>query len=998
MPTKKRTYLLFLVVISVAFWQVLFLQNGMKWDFVDAFLPSRYFFSESILNNQFPLWNPYLLYGTPIYADLVSVFNPEFWIVGNMFGYSNITLQFIYLVYIFLAGVSFFYFLKQFNTGHKLSLALSVAYMLSGLSIGNAQHLAFVSGYAILPFVLASYFKFSRQINKPNLVGLSIALFLIIFCGYPGLTIILGYFLLTLFIYYISINVADKSYLKRSLIYHSVLSIIVILFSTVLILAYWQISPFLSRFGGLPINLALKHSFSVQSVLSFVLPMATGNDAPFFGTDTSMSNGYFGIISLILFLFSLTKKTKNREAYLILFFGVFSLLASFGNQFFLRGFLYKFAPFMNLFQYPSIFRAFTIFSFLAFIGINVNVLQFGKTDRKRLLIVSGTILFILLALVVYSSSKIEQFAFFIPGKSFVDELFNSTKFDNIIFQGIVQIIILSTFILLIWKIKSTQYFATAVLFLFVIDGIISTQLNIHYTVIGKTNPIQFYKYLKSSPKGFPIPTLNPIGENSDKNAQNDFIFMNNNIFPKKVTFDGLVSFKLNGYTYLADNYPDLLEAVKKEPVVYLSADIRENTLIENFNANTVFVADTDFNFLHKLNLLADKNDKLNISDFSPTKIEVKTVTKHPQLLVYQQNIYNGWEVFVDGEKQNLINSNFAHMAVLVPAGKHTVLFEYTNTEIKLAYIFTILIVLILVAFSVYYFLSRYPEKKKRLIFWGLFLLLVFILTSLVHRHFYKKNKLGLTTLITEKTEEWQNRYNNDINILLSTQSNELRNLQFADTICYIDEKTNIPELSSFLVNSKTKYFAFAWQGSIVSSDLIELVKSFYPTVVDQKRGNNSGCILLINEAAKHDYLFFSDFEPGNSGNPKYDNSRIKVDSVSGNRSYFYGKNDEWGFSAEIPVDEKIHSANKISMIVDFMMEEKITDIIEVFSVKRAGEKQIYKVSKINKFAKYPDKWSRAAFVVDTKNKLQQGDLIKIYFWNIKGARFQIDNLKIELIE
>ncbi len=995
---KKRTYLLFLVVISVAFWQVLFLQNGMKWDFVDAFLPSRYFFSESILNNQFPLWNPYLLYGTPIYADLVSVFNPEFWIVGNMFGYSNITLQFIYLVYVFLAGVSFFYFLKLFNTGHKLSLALSVAYMLSGLSIGNAQHLAFVSGYAILPFVLASYFKFSRQINKSNLVRLSIALFLIIFCGYPGLTIILGYFLLTLFIYYISSNIADKRYLKKSLIYHSVLFAIVILFSTVLILAYWQISPFLSRFGGLPIKLALKHSFSIQSVLSFILPMATGNDAQFFGTDTSMSNGYFGIISLVLFLFSLTKKPQNKEAYLILFFGVFSLLASFGNQFFLRGFLYKFVPFMDMFQYPSIFRAFTIFSFLAFTGINVKVLQFSKADRKRLLILAGTIVFILLALIVYSSSKIEQFSFFIPGKSFVDELFDATKFDNIIFQGAIQIIILSTFILLIWKTRSMQYFATAVLFLFIIDGIISTQLNIHYTVIGKTNPIKFYKYLKSSPKGFPIPNLNPIGENSDKNAQNDFIFMNNNVFPKKVTFDGLVSFKLNGYTYLSDNYPGLLEAIKKEPVVYLSADIRENSLIEDFSANTVFVAGPDFDFLRKQNLFANKTDKLIISDFSPTKIEVKTVTSHPQLLVYQQNIYNGWEVFVDGEKRNLIKSNFAHMAVLVPSGEHTVLFEYTNPGIKWAYLFTILIVLILVAFSVYFFLSRYPEKKKRLIFWGLFLVLIFILSSSVHRYFYQKNRLGLTTLIKEKTEEWKNRYNNDINILLSTQSNELKNLEFADTICYIDEKTNIPELSSFLVNSKTKYFAFAWQGSIVSSEIIELIKSFYPNVIDQKNENNSGYILLINEATKHDYLFFSDFEQEGSGKLKYDNSRIKVDSVSGNRSYFYRSNDEWGFSAEIPVDEEIRPANKISMVVDFLMEEKISEIILVFSVERAGEKQIYEVSKINKFAKYSGKWSRAAFVVDTKNKLQPGDLIKIYFWNIKGTRFEIDNLKIELIK
>ncbi len=166
---KKGGFILLALVTVIAFWQLFFLQNGMKWDFVDAFLPSRYFFSESILNNQFPLWNPYLLYGTPIYADLVSVFNPEFWIIGNMFGYSNISLQFVFLAYIFIAGVSFFYFLKQFNSDYKISIGLSVAYMLSGFVIGNSQHVAFVCGYALIPIFDDQLFHFYQGIESTKL-------------------------------------------------------------------------------------------------------------------------------------------------------------------------------------------------------------------------------------------------------------------------------------------------------------------------------------------------------------------------------------------------------------------------------------------------------------------------------------------------------------------------------------------------------------------------------------------------------------------------------------------------------------------------------------------------------------------------------------------------------------------------------------------------------------------------------------------------------------
>lgn len=991
---KRKGYLLLLFVTIVAFWQVFFLQNGMKWDFVDAFLPSRYFFSESILNNQFPLWNPYLLYGTPIYADLVSIFNPEFWIISNMFGYSNITLQYIYLGYILLAGISFFYFLKQFNSEYKLSFGLSVAYMLSGLSIGNAQHLAFVSGYAILPFVIACYFQFIRQINKPNFFRLSIALFFMFYCGYPGLTIIAGYFLLTIFIYFFAIKWADKSYIKKLLVYHFGLVVVVIVFSSVLILAYFQISPFLSRYGGLSMELAQKYPFSVKSVLSFILPMATGNDAQYFGTDNSMSNGYWGIISLILFLFSVIKKVKNRESYVILFFGLFSLLASFGNQFFLRGFLYNFAPLMDMFRNPSIFRAFVIFGFLAFIGINLNLSQVNKVDRKRLIFISGSIITVLFILILQAIVRVKHFVFFDSEKSFADEILNSTRFDNIIFQGVLQIIILLAFILIIWKVKTFKYLATAILFLFVIDGIISTQLNIHYTVIGKTNPIKFSKYLKSLPKGFPIPELNPIEENSDKNAGNEFVWMNNNIFPKKVTFDGLVAFKLNGYRLLADTHPNLLDAIKVEAVIYFSDDIRDNSSIENFKTNTVFLSTSDYEKLREYNLCSDINDKLEVSDFSPTKIEVKTNTSFPQLLTYQQNYYQGWRVFIDEEEQRSMKSNFTHIAVFVPPGEHTVIFKYTNPAIKYTFYFTVFILLILIAFSVHYYLIRYPERKKQVVIVLVSSVFLFILGSSINRYFYQKNKLGLTPVIIEKVELWEKEYNNDIRILLSTHQKELKNLVAADEIYFLYDQTNFAELSYFLMNSENRYFAFAWQGGIINDNLFELIYSFYPTIMEQEKNSNSGVILLEKSGEEQKYKFIQNFEPDGLQTKIQTDNRIKVDTVNGNHFYIYDEKDEWGTTVEIPVEKEFAGLEKFSIVTDFMIEEDIKEILLVFSIERAGKKQEYHVSKIDKYAKNPEEWTRAAFVINVESELLEGDLIKVYFWNKNRARFKIDNLKI----
>jgi hypothetical protein len=990
---KKEILLLFLVTI-LAFWQVAFLQNSMKWDFVDAFLPSRYFFSESILNNQFPLWNPYLLYGTPIYADLVSVFNPEFWIIGNLFGYSNITLQFMFLVYVFFAGVSFFYFLKQFNSEYKISLGLSVAYMLSGLTVGNSQHLAFVAGYAILPFVIASYFRFIRQFNRPNLTQLSIALFLMIYASYPGLTIISAYLLLSIFVYSLVVYRAEKKFIKTVLVYHLVLAGIVVLFSTVLIVAYIQGAPFLSRYGGLTTELAHKHPFSLQSMLSFLLPMATGADPQFFQTDPSMSNGYWGIVSLVLFLFVLTKKAGKKESYVVLLFGTFALLVSFGDRLFLREFLYRYFPLMNMFQYPGIFRTFAIFGFLAFTGINLKLKDFAQVDRRRLVIISGLLLVFLMILVGNALAKVDGFVFFEEGKSFAEKLLEATRFDAVIFQGTIQLLILLAFILSAFKIKNNKNFATALLILFVSDGIIATQLNIHYTVISEVNPVKFHHHLKSSPKDFPVPELNPISENSDRNAQNEFIWMNNNVFPKKVTFDGLVSFKLDGYVHLSDDHPDLLEAIKKKPVIYFSDDVRQDSNIENFKPNTVFLPNEDYQKLEGKIFGSNKNNLLTISDFSPKHIEIKTQTQHPQLLVYQQNYFTGWNVFVDGEKQELLKSNFTHMAVLVPPGEHSVRFEYKNPLVIISFSFSYAVFFVLIGFSIFYFIKKNPERKKQvlvIIVSGAFL---FLPGSLLSRYFYQKNKLGLAPEIAKKTEQWKEKYN-DVNILVSTQLNELKNSISADTIFFVDERTNIPELSRFLMKSESTFFGFGWQNGFISEELFELIYSFYPEVMEQKKVRNSGYYLLTkkNNENQH-YAVLRDFEPPDSPEWKKESWRIRKNSETGNHSYFYDVNDEWGTTVEITADKDLLNLDEILILTDIQFKEEVNETLLIFTTQRQGKTHLYQVSKLNRFAREKEKWYRAVFLVQNPD-LQEGDIIRVYFWNKNKAQFQIDNLKIK---
>jgi hypothetical protein len=721
--------------------------------------------------------------------------------------------------------------------------------------------------------------------------------------------------------------------------------------------------------------------------------MATGADAQFFETDPSMSNGYWGIISLVLFVFVLTKKVRHKESYLILVFGVFSLLVSFGDRFFLREFLYRYFPLMNMFQYPGIFRAFTIFSFLAFTGINLKFDDFIQVNRKRLIIISGSLVIFLLILIGHSTARLESFTFFNPDKTFTEDLFSATRFDAIILQGTIQLLFLMAFIFSVLKIKNNKHFATALLILFVSDGIVATQLNIHYTVVSEVNPVNFHRYLKSSPKGFPVPELHPIGENSDRNAQNEFVWMNNNVFPKKVTFDGLVSFKLNGYVQLSDDFPELLEAIKKEPVVYFSDDVRKDSSIENFKSNTVFLANEDYQNVEGKVFDSDKTDWLVISDFSAKHIEIEMRTTHPQLLVYQQNYYTGWNVFIDEKKQVLLKSNFTHMAVFTPPGEHTVRFEYKNPLVIIAFGFSYLVFFILIGYFIFYYIRKNPERKKQVLVILVSGAFLFLSGSFINRYFYQKNQMGLAPEIVEKTAQWKEKHK-DISVLVSTHLSELKNSAYADTVFFVDEKTNLPGLSKFLINCKTNYFAFAWQGGIISDDLLELIYSFYPTIVEQKKIHNSGYLLVEKAEKNPQYAIFRDFEPTNSPEWEKEPWRIRSDAKSNNHTYFYDINDEWGTTIEIPVDKKLQNLKKILILTDFQIEKEIKETLLVFTTQREGETHLYQISKINRFTREPGKWTRAAFTIQNPD-LKEGDLIRIFFWNKNKASFHIDNLKIK---
>lgn len=102
--------------------------------------------------------------------------------------------------------------------------------------------------------------------------------------------------------------------------------------------------------------------------------------------------------------------------------------------------------------------------------------------------------------------------------------------------------------------------------------------------------------------------------------------------------------------------------------------------------------------------------KLHILKRSPRTLTLKTDLPVKRLLVFSQNYYPGWKVFIDGTQRHLYRVNYLYQGVIVPKGKHTVTFIYKSLSFTTGLIISM--VSLIVAVLVYIFTYRRVFKRQ----------------------------------------------------------------------------------------------------------------------------------------------------------------------------------------------------------------------------------------------------------------------------------------------
>jgi len=627
------------LAILLFYWPVSFGVYSMKWDILNWFFPMRQLVGEMLQAHLLPLWNPYINLGYPLGIDPQSgSIYPIAWLIGYFFGYS---IYVIGLEFVLHAIIGFWGFKKLGKTlGWSLNTALVIGllYAGSGFMVGNSQHLTYIISAAWIPWVLHYYYQIWDHPNARSAAGLSFVLMLLLTGGYPAFFITIGYTLLAIFLWKMVKKLKEKKYTfsKRVFAFHLFSVVLFLIQSLCFIRFFVESMPLINRTAGLTLAQVQLVPFSPQGLLSLFFPFMVSPDLAFWQTDVSMINIYLGLGAFLLVItqivFQPSKKVLSVFGIALIFMGI-----SFGDFFFLRGWLYHSLPLMDMFRYPALFRLFFMILFLILAGMGLEKLRKEK-EIKFSRQIQRTAIAVTIISIIFFIYTISQVSLQWP------EAFSAAAFHKfamnapVAVRSLIQVPI-QVFFLIIFLILLRKKFIKAIYLLLVLDIFTAVQFNSFTTIICE-EPIQKLQskldtlsgdFLSATP---PVLATGHLGDNRYYP-----IFNNHSMLRKDIAQNGYNNLQLSAYAkfHPTEKFKEYLD----HPPFY--------TLPE-----------TPLELLH----------------FTPNELVLESSSDQARQLIFLQMNYPGWEVAIDGRPVELATIDAPVLAVELPAGTQEVRFRF----------------------------------------------------------------------------------------------------------------------------------------------------------------------------------------------------------------------------------------------------------------------------------------------------------------------------------
>jgi hypothetical protein len=645
---------LLLAVLLVAYLPLSTFYFGMKNDAFSDNFPNKFFFTETISSGFLPLWNPYLNFGFPIYADPGFAFwHPITWLFGVVIKYNAYTLTIEVLLYLYIAGISMYRLGRYLSFTNATAFTIAVMYMCSGFFTGQLQHINFLTAAAFLPFLLQQFLVLFQCPCRRNACLTALAYYFVFACGHPAIPIGTVYFLLTLTAAIVILNNKPSATLKKVLLYQSLAVALFIVLYSPAIYSYANITDEYGR-GGEANQFdagAINAGFSPSSWLSFLYPFSTVKNAPFFTDDLAMRNSYFSIAGFILVLTQIRNKSYLMRALFIS--SLVMLLLSCGG--FIKGVVFSNLPLLTYIRTNGEFRIFSILCFCVIAGHGLNNLNF--TPRNSYEVFRKTVIFMLsisllatiyiafenTALLLSSSSR----SFYTTSKG-IKGLIDSLTFTDALLISLIINCLCLFFILLA---KADHRKITLII---LIDLIANSIAYLPFSGIGKVTLAEIQSTYNKSEKGIIIPPLIPIKNIDTLSSERTGLVGNWSFYNKQIGSTSLTDYP--SYFSNTEKYfnSDLPAAVNNYPYIFLKSDFEDSSPLKS------------------------PNKTLKVKFYSPQKIVIEVDALQDDSLVLLQNRYKFWRANADGQELEINPTLITFMSVPLRKGRHIVGFYYQD--------------------------------------------------------------------------------------------------------------------------------------------------------------------------------------------------------------------------------------------------------------------------------------------------------------------------------
>lgn len=663
---KLLIYSLLLGFLLIAYLPVSSCWFALKNDALVANFPNKYFFSAALHAHTLPLWNPYVNFGLPLYADPgFSFWHPLTWIFG-LIGYNVYTLSIELLIYIWLGGIFMYQLGRYFGHLILTSFLMGILYMCCGFFIGNLSHTNFLTSAAFLPLVTRTFLQLQTGFSYKKVGNCAIGIYLLLAGGHPAIPFAALYFFAILLVCLLLIR--SDAHPGIPLQWNTLKANTWLLISAVgltapILLSWMEILPHLTRASPVLQETQQDLGFTFPSYISFIFPFATTAYSHVFFTDVTVRNGYFSFIGLSIFVVTLFRQ-KNRYQKAFLISGAIMLLLCLGGP--IKALIYNNLPLLKFIRTNGEFRVFPLLCFIVSLSFPLDGwlkdVQTGKAVNRVLAALAAVSASIVVVTGhcfsdiynIYHDTAIHTSKTPDRIKWMLDHL---TLSDRLLINASILLVWLLLYFFLRKKIAVTHLLPGLIM----IDLVSFCWMHLPVTGVQRKSPAEIASLFSSIPPGIPIPQLSPISGNTRPDLEKIIgcwsYYSKQPGTPKLCGYPTLFT---STRAYFNSPLPPLVD---RQPFLFLRQDSAGSTI--------------------------------TIKEFSPRRMVVSALVTTPDSLVVLQNAYSGWEAEVNGRQVTLAKEFIAFMAVPLEKGRSEITLRFTGGRIVLYLLIALLIAALL---------------------------------------------------------------------------------------------------------------------------------------------------------------------------------------------------------------------------------------------------------------------------------------------------------------